>query len=253
MPEGRGEAQHGQGPRGRFGVPVRVGLVLASVIVSALLGPGAPVRAAAQWRDTETPPGQATRSAYSLTRDAEAGHDEPLWMRRVRTFRRFGGVLLGVGGLLIIAGELAFARGGSVDAVFATDVGGSVIGAVDLFTLVGAQVRRRRVQVHLGLREPMPERRRRGRFIGGGVLLGLAGVVAGATVLAVTNDSGCGDGSECEGSVAVVIIPSVLGSVFTVAGGALFVAGGAARLGARRRVRISVGANRGVPTLMAQF
>ena len=46
---------------------------------------------------------------------------------------------------------------------------------------------------------------------------------------------------------------TLIGSVFTVAGGALFVAGGAARLGARRRVRISVGANRGVPTLMAQF
>jgi hypothetical protein len=253
MPEGRGEAQHGQGPRGRFGAPARVGLVIASVIVSALLGPGAPGRAAAQWRDTETPPGQATRSAYSLSRDAEAGQEEPLWMRRVRTFRRFGGVLLGVGGMVIIAGELAFARGGSVSAVLATDIGGGVIGTVGFFTLTGAQVRRRRVRIHLGLREPMHENRGRRRRIGGGVLLGLAGVVAGGTVLALSNASGCGDSSECEGTVLTLLIPTLLGTQFTVGGVALLAAGSASRRGARGRVRFSVGASRGVPTLIARF
>jgi hypothetical protein len=255
MQEGRSAAQHGLGPRGHgwFGEPGRAGLVLASVLAGALLGLGAPARAAAQWRETETPPGQGAPSAYSLTGDAEAGHEEPLWMRRVRSFRRFGGVLLGVGGLLILAGELAYARGGSVGAVVATDAGGSVIGAVGLFTLLGAQVRRRRVRIHLGLREPMPEHRGRRRRIGGGILLGLTGVVVGGTVLGIANNSGCGDSSECEGSILVVVIPAVLGSLCTVGGVALLAAGGAARRGARGRVHLSVGVSHSVPTLIAQF
>lgn len=227
--------------------------VLVSVIATVLLGLGSPCHTAAQWRDTEIPPGQATPLARTVTRGGEVRLVEPLWLRRVRTFRRLGGVVLGMGGVVILVGELAYARAGSFNTAFALDIGGSAIGAVGLFTLVGAQVRRRRVRIHLGLREPMPDHRGRRRRIGGGILLGLTGVMIGGTVLAIANDSGCVDGSECEGSVAAAIIPAVLGSVFTVGGVALLAAGGAARHGARGRVRISVGASRGVPTFIAQF
>jgi hypothetical protein len=173
-------------------------------------------------------------------------------MRRVRVVRRLGGVLLGIGGVVIVAGEAAFARGGSINAVFATDVAGSVVGAVGLFTIVGAQVRRRRVRIHLGLREPIPEHRIRRRRIGGGILLGLVGVVVGGTILRIATYPECGD-YGCEGSAALVIIPSSLSALFTVGGTALLTAGRAARFPANRRVRISVGASRGVPTLTAQF
>lgn len=116
-------------------------------------------------------------------------------MRRVRTFRRFGGVLLGVGGLLIIAGELAFAR-----VVLSMRYSPPMWEAVLLVLWASSRWWAPRCvgvafRSTSGSASPCPSAAAV-VIIGGGVLLGLAGVVAGATVLAVTNDSGCGDGSD---------------------------------------------------------
>jgi hypothetical protein len=65
--------------------------VVMGLLVTVLLGLVSPCRAPAQWRDPENPPGEAPLLADADAHGGEARLVEPLWLRRVRTFRRFGG------------------------------------------------------------------------------------------------------------------------------------------------------------------
>lgn len=227
----------------------RGGAIVTLVLIGTLLGL-APPHAQAQWRATEVPGSFTSTTPPSITYGTGGNGQDPLWMRRVRAFRRVGGVLFGMGGAVLIAGEVAFSQGGSINMVFATEMAGMSVAAAGLFTLTGAEVRRRRVQIHLGLRDPMPEQRGRRRRITGGVLLGMVGGVVGGTLIGISIGPEC---NGCEGSAALVIAPAVLGSLFTVGGVALLTAGRANRFPAHRRVRISLGVSHGVPTFTAQF